>query len=227
MKTCASGVVVALSLACAAAAAADPVQITAGALVYDGTSNSFSPLTLQGTMGFTFTGRTGFGVFAPGDCIVPDCLSGSPLSLLARWSGGDLGGTATFEGVTYRAVGSLSSNTSLAVEFDGTMFGPEAGNAAVLSAPFTFAGLFFAEISPGLTTAHVLSGEGTALASLIRHSGTDAWRFERLEYQFADAGPVPEPATLTLLAAGGAIAGWRVRSRRRPALAHAPPPTRN
>ena len=84
MKGFATGAVMALSLACVAGANADPVRITAGALVYDGRSNSFSPLTLEGTMGFTFSGKTGFGVFAPGDCVVPECASGSSLSLLAR-----------------------------------------------------------------------------------------------------------------------------------------------
>lgn len=229
MKAFAAAAAVSLSLTCAATAVADPIRITAGGFVYEGRTNTFSRLTLAGTGGFTFTGGIGFGVFAPGDCIVPDCVSGSPLALLARWSGNDLGGTATFAGVTYRAVGSLSSDTAVSVEFDGAMFAPGRGGMAILRAPFTFAGLFFAESSPGMTTAHVLSGEGLALASVLRHAGTDAWRFERLEYRFADAAQTPEPATLTLLAAGGALAGWRVRARRRrhPQAPHTPPPTRN
>ena len=229
MKAFAAAAAVSLSFTCAATAGADPVRITSGSLVFNGATNSFSRLTLAGTGGFTFTGGIGFGVFAPGDCIVPDCLSGSPLPLLGRWSGNDLGGTATFAGVTYAAVGSLSSNTAVSLEFDGTMFAPGHGSAAALRAPFTFTGLFFAESAPGMTTAHVLSGRGVALASVLRHAGTDAWRFERLEYRFGDAAQTPEPATLTLLATGGALAGWRLRARRRrhAPLPHTPPPTRN
>jgi PEP-CTERM motif-containing protein len=204
-------VAVASVLLVAAPVAADPIRITGGSLVYLG-SRQFSPLVLQGSMGFTFDGHPASGVFDPGDCSVPECLSGTPISLGARWSGMDLGGTATLNGVTYRRVGSLSADTSLSVEFFGTLLGPDAGDAVIRSSPFSFTGRFFVESFPE-SNVYDLVGEGMATAFMLRHPDTNAWSFDRLEYRFSDPvdrdpAATPEPSTLALIGLGGMLGVW-------------------
>jgi hypothetical protein len=64
-----------------------------------------------------------------------------------------------------------------------------------------------------------LVGGGTAFLDMFPRFGSsegfpDAWVLERARYEFADAAPVPEPATMWLLGAGVALA-MRIRHGRR------------
>ena len=100
MKAWKCAIALAATFASVSPAAADPVRITAGSLEYSAPFD-FSDLTLAGSMRFTFSGRPGTGVFEPSSCAAAPCKPGDALSLLAEWSGGDLGGTATFDETTY------------------------------------------------------------------------------------------------------------------------------
>jgi len=185
-------------------AAADPVRITAGALEYSAPFD-FSELTLTGSMGFTFSGQPGTGVFEPLSCAVALC-QGDLLSLRAEWSGLDLGGMATLNETAYERVGSLSSNTAMVAQFFGTMMAPRMpGERTIGTARFSFEGRFFIEGVPESTVVQLV-GEGLATASFRRVAGSDAWRLDGLRYDFADTSPVPEPSTLLLFLAGAACA---------------------
>jgi hypothetical protein len=210
------GTALALVMALASPCAADPVRIIGGALVFGGDSIlDFEPVRLVGTRGFTFDGHVGFGVFAPEECVVAPCDAGSPLSLRAHWVGMDLGGTTTLEGRTYARTGSASSDNSLSVTFDGSLFVPAAGSGSmVVTTPFTFTGRF----AFGLPDAAVvdLIGQGIATASFARReTGLPGIYLERLSYDFAEAAAAPEPSTLALVAGGAALAAWRRRQGRR------------
>jgi hypothetical protein len=211
-------VALAATFAYVSPAAADPVRITAGSLEYFAPLD-FSDLTLTGSMGFTFTGRPGTGVFEPSSCAVAPCRAGDSFSLRAEWSGIDLGGTATFNHTVYERVGSLSSNTAMVAQFFGTMRAPERiddrlGDRASRTAPFSFEGGFFIDGLPQSTVVRMV-GEGMATASFRRQTGSDAWLLDGLHYDFGATAPVPEPSTLLLLIAGAACAR-AFRSTRRP-----------
>ena len=213
MRAFARIAVAAMVVGCASPAAADPVQITSGSFAYLGGIHSFSQITLEGTRGFTFAGFVGFGFFPAADCVFPECVSGEAIDLRAHWSGGDLPGTATVDGATYHAVGSASSDSSASVDFSGTLFAPTAGNGPVQqSTPFSFVGLF-AVFEPRSTRIYDLEGAGVATATFSRHPGTDAWRIDRLQYDFLDPALAPEPSTLGLVGLGAVAAAARRRRR--------------
>ena len=204
----------AVTLAWAPPGAADPVRITAGSLAANGSFN-FSPLTLSGTMGFSFVGNPDTGVFEPSFCVFVPCEPGDSMSLLAHWSGNDLIGTATVNGQTYERVGSFSNAHGMSATFSGSMLTPvAAGASAVGLAPFSFEGQLFIFDLPNPSIFH-LSGEGVATASFVRQAAGTGWYLDRLVYDFTDASTVPEPSTLALIAAGGAFGAWRARKKGR------------
>src|ERR1700730_3811670 len=140
------------ALACAAVvlvvsaspiAAADPVQVTSGALDLHLRTGL---LTLAGSRGFTFEARlsTLSGVFGPDDCNSDPlhCQPGGTLSLLGHWEGADAGGTATLDGITYTNVGGLNSESSMVLMFNGSLVLPPMAPSATITVPFTFTGMF-------------------------------------------------------------------------------------
>lgn len=211
-----SAVALTAALACARPASADPVRIASGSLHYT-RGVGFSPVTLAGARDFTFTGRTGLGVFDPFDCVLMPCAAGDTLSLRAHWSGSDLGGTATVDGATYTAVGSLGSNASLFADFFGSLTVPSTGVAAVRVVPFRFAGQF-SIFEFDATRIYELTGQGLVTASFARTHPGGAWILDDLRYDLRQLSAaenlshMPEPSTLALVAIG---AGMWVRRRRR------------
>ena len=224
-STCAT-----LMLAAAPHAAADPIHITSGFLDMNPIAG---PLWLSGAQGFTFSSGVDIagGTFLPVDNCNFDplhCRPGDTLNLRASWSGNDVTGTATLDGATYVAVGSLSSFSSMVVQFNGTAVLPALQSGpTVLTAPFLFSGTFFHPV-PGAVngfpaTSDTLAGSGTTIVTLAPSRGfPGSWIVTHARYEFStsDAAPTPEPGTLLLIGTGlvGAAAILRRRARKPPAL---------
>jgi hypothetical protein len=206
-------------------ALADPINITAGFLKMNPTSG---PLVLFGDRGFTFSSGVSVagGIFRPWDCNGDPihCRPGDTLNLGAFFSGNDAGGTATLDGITYTAVGSLSSFSSMTVEFSGMAVLPALQNATVaITAPFLFSGSFFHPVDnnplgfPAVTDS--LVGGGVATVSIAPAAFAGSWYVRNAQYDFTDpnAAPTPEPATLFLFGSAAVGLGLFVRRRgRRP-----------
>jgi hypothetical protein len=209
-------------LASAVPAGADTIHITSGALQMGTTSGR---LSITGDRGFLLIAGVDAsgGVYAPWEaCSVPECGGGSVIPLAASWSGNDLPGVAALDGSVYPQLGSLSGEQSASVQFVGQAVAPLTGVApsVVISAPFTFAGLFIEPVgSSGGAVWHDLVGAGTATLWLEQNLDGTTWRAAAATYQF-DPVATPEPGTLLLLASGlglatvrGRIKDWR-RCRR-------------
>jgi len=199
---------------------ADPVTITGGTTVYDkgsGFSQVSANANLTGTDGFSFVGNLFNTSRFPIQCF--PCLPGEVVSLAAVAGEGDIGGTATFNGLSFQ-LGSLDNPArgSFFMEFMGSFVAPPAGSpTTTVSAPFTFSGLLF--LPRNVSGAIVpVTGSGFATAFLISPPpglpGSQAWAVTDVEYTFE---PTPEPATLAFVGsalAGLAAKGWRRAKRR-------------
>ena len=191
-----------------------PVQITAGSLEM---GNVGGVLSLAGEHGFTFTGGVTVvgGIFGPRNACTP-CLPGEPVNLFSTWSGNDLRGTATFQGVTYTQVGSLSSGHAFGtVTFSGPapLAPPLEGLTGTVTAPFDFTGQFSFPATGGSAGSVVtLFAGGTTTIGLFRSSLDIPWSYANASFTFDQVDPVPEPGTLLLV--GTALAGLAARRRR-------------
>jgi hypothetical protein len=208
MKTLTQIGAVALLLVVLAArsASADTVAITAGSLQMDPLAG---PLVLEGDRGFTFSSNVDVigGIFMPWvQCTGLTCLPGGTVDLSGFWSGMDVTGTATLDGVSYPNVGAGSSLSSMVVHFSGAAILPVLATSAVLTAPFAFDGTFS---HPGGIES--LVGGGLATLFLSPDGGfPDRWHLDSARYDFT---PTPEPATGVLLIVGIAVIE-RMRRRR-------------
>ncbi len=205
------------------------VRINTGSL--DMATGSGS-LTLGGDRGFTFASKVSehHGVFAPRNCNFSprECVPGATLDLHARWVGNDAPGTATLEGVTYSHLGGGTSPNAMTVDFAGSVVLPPLSPRVTVSAGFSFTGLFI-HSGPGATTVQeMLSGSGTATATLTTLAAfPNNWHVDRVVYTFdqlavpsgwqaADVGDVgssgsssfnPSTRAFTIAGAGGDIWG--------------------
>lgn len=210
------------ALAFPSRAAADPIQVTGGALDM---GNFSGTLDITGERGFALHSRVDAisGVYWPWlQCNVPSCDPGTEVSLLARWAGSALTGPMSFEGRTYDRIGGATSLAGASVEFTGSFIAPPMGPSATVMTPFSFSGLFTIPNESGTgQILHTLFGGGTATVQLVPNTsslpGAPAWQVASALYQFSPAEPVPEPATLLMVGAGVAAVARRVR--RKPAEA--------
>jgi len=208
-----------LSLGLTTRAAADPVSITSGFLLVTDPLRS-GPVAISGTRGFSLT-----GLASPGEGLVrpfhlecdPVCMPGETISLGAVFSGTALSGMATLDGNSYTLTGDLMSLTNAILRFDGlAIIPPLDQTSTVVTASFSLIG----GLTPPDGRTIALRGLGIATLALSLAPPRDfippGWTVESIRYDFAAPSPVPEPATLTLLATGlgTLVAGRRRRSKR-------------
>src|SRR5215468_5367166 len=169
---------------------AEDLQIFSGSLDVNEVNGK---LILAGDRGFTFQASvaTGAGVFVPAHCNAGPlvCTPGTVVSLEAQWSGLDLTGAATLDGITYKVDG--VADNSMSVLFSGSVVMPAFTNASTtVSAPFTLSGTF--SHTGGSETLH---GSGTATVFLSPHLGAPGvWRVDGVLYRLAlTCGPGCSP----------------------------------
>lgn len=202
-----------LCLGIAPGALAEPITVTTGSLVFpEGVQFQSGPLALFGTRGFSLDGRVDSGASSihPLQCV--PCLPSSTLSVGALISGeAFVETTATFDGVTYRDIGSDATDprARAVLELVGSIALPELGTSPiVLTAPFLLRNSFFHPASGDMVP---IVGSGTATLMLVPQF-SEFWEIRTLRYDFGEE-VVPEPATLFLVGSG--IAGIALRARRR------------
>jgi hypothetical protein len=177
--------VVSIVVSIAAPLRAGDIQVTGGYLDVSVAAGT-GPLVLFGDRGFTFQAKVVVirGNFQPCN----PCMPGSVVSLGAVWSGDDLTGVATLDGITYPDVGAGGvSVNAMTVSFSGSAVLPALGTSStIVSAPFLLTGMFR---HGAVDTFH---GLGTATLFLSPHQGVPgAWRMDRVLYRLASLLPPP------------------------------------
>lgn len=195
------GVAIVGILASAAAAGADPVQVTAGTVIVRSPLVS-GTVAITGEDGFSLTAGTEGSTGMPGGWCLP-CLPGETISLSSAFSG--LSGTATYAGEVY-SLGLLGGGgaitlTSPAFALPAPLtFGP-----VTFEFPFTASGFVNPWDPDRATIPFVGSGRvfGFFSASPLNHPDHPIqYSVSSLQYEFESAAPTPEPGTLFLLGSG-------------------------
>lgn len=212
--------VVSFLIASITTAQADPITVTGTATLVSGVvSDARGPVNLTGT-NFSTSVNTINGNYGLGDCSTFLAgINGPCTSANVGWIsvGTDIVGTFTVNGVTL----SSNINNQLNLMFTGPSFVIPAellgASTIQVTAPFSFSG---GAISPALSEAIVLQGEGTVYVILVRRTigSFTGFFLDHADYVFGSTvsgvtvAEVPEPMTLLLLASGlGGAAIYRRR----------------
>jgi hypothetical protein len=197
-------------------ASADPIRITGGTIVVTGRAE-IGAVSIVGTRGFSLLGGVdpGEGRVDPfTDC--NPCLPGTTTISVGAFLGGTaLPAVATLDGNTYTVGSGIDDPVSVVLELFGMSRVPAPSDSpTMVTAPFTAEGRFFL---PFPDTPVLIRGGGiaTLLFRPFPAGGSpETWEIDQVRYDFTDQTPVPEPATL-MMVAGGLAAIVRVRKKRR------------
>lgn len=185
---------------------ADPIVVTSGSLTVPGILRA--PQYSFAGQNVSVTGHGSDPGAAP-SCF--PCATGDVISMNSVFAGTSLGlGSVTFGGTTFNNVvfSGLFQFTAAPVVVPGTT------TNISLASPFTFAGSLLAcplevgSLNCGPSTqifSAQFVGQGLATIQLqfiqVRPNGNSLYTFESVTYNF-DNAEIPEPITITLLAAG-------------------------
>jgi len=214
-----AGVVV-LCLGVVSRAAAEPVTLTGGSIVFSEPGLfQLGSAAVTGTRGFSWNGSVSSGesrIDPLGQCFpcapTPDFSVGLQLGTFSIPRS-----IVTLDGQTYSDLNGLNSVNFLFLELAGaTVLPPVSGSAIAIHAPFKVddRSFFEFEITPGMPSElgrARLRGKGTATVTFLADSSLPVWEFSSARYDFQ---PTPEPATL-LLVGGGAMLLFRLKPRAR------------
>ena len=211
--------VVVLAFLPLAAVRGDPViinSLSGSATLVNGSGSVTGTANIAGD-GFSAGLRTFNGSFGLAGCSIARVTGCTTANL--GWFSSDLAGGITFNGMTFIP----DANNQMFLSFSSITFviPPEFLNASAIqiTAPFTFSGRFGTIQFP--TSPVVLAGEGTVNLLLVNRtlSGINGFFLDHADYVFGPQAsgltiePIPEPATMLLLASG--IGGLILRSRKR------------
>ena len=204
-----------------APAAADPIRITAGALVYPASPLDIS-VNLAGD-GFAFSGsarRMGMGFDPYQTCIFGDCVPGSTLSLHTFGTEQTYSfDTITYQGRTFTNLSGINARSGIETEWTGSLLIPLNFTGGVLTAPFSFRGIFhLTDDASGSFQTGQLTGSGIATVTFGPNSGNfdpNGFHTTAVRFDFLDTAPTPEPMSLLLVGTGlcGIVATRRRRAR--------------